>query len=194
MDFDVILILLVQTPDLRFTLPYKINIPLTNYFSLLSANVEELDADFQTALAKFRNCELVFNVKFQKGDLSEAVIDDFRRYHEYYANFKEYIDEFTAQETENPEDKLSSLMENMGIKYSLLRVESKVPLVRIVVLHIYMSPCLNVHHFGASYVEASRKAAIKALNYIRILCIPPTTNHCDPTTKDEFEELMGLKK
>lgn len=121
-------------------------------------------------------------------------MDDHRRYHEYYTNFKEYIDEFTSSETENPEEKLSSLMEKMEIKYSLLPVKSKKPEVRIVTLHIKMSPSLNIHHYGSTYVEASRKAAIKALTYIRVLCIPPETKHHEPTTKAEFEELIGFKK
>lgn len=167
---------------------------LISRVSSVVANVDELDADFQAALAKFRNCEIVFNVKFQKGDLSTPVMDDHRRYHEYYANFKEYIDEFTSSETENPEEKLSSLMEKMEIKYSLLPVKSVNPEVRIVTLHIKMSPSLNIHQYGATYVEASRKAAIKALTYIRILCIPPETKDHEPTTKAEFEELIGFKK
>ncbi len=169
-----------------------INLIFYFLFFFFPGNSNEECDEFLEAVAEFPNCGTNYNSIFHPGDLSGEIMKEYTRYTEYFSSFKDTINELTV--TENPKHNLSSLLEKTETKYSLIPVPSKRSDVRIVILNIDSNPALNVYGYGNSYSEASKKAAVKALEFIKILSTPTPCHDVTVTTKEEFENLIEAMK
>ena len=127
--------------------------------------------DFEESLKKFPHCKRIFNTKYHPGDLSHPIVDAFTRYQDEVV--VEALNEFEHLEEENPEEMLDSILEKLGIIYSLVPLPAESDEDCIVVLNIQFAPDLSICEMGASYDQASRRAASKAIDSIRLLCSPP---------------------
>lgn len=132
-----------------------------------------MEEDFRRALSKFPNVQTEFNPKFKPFELLHPIVTNYSKCQSYCDSIKEIFDVCDKEIEENPEETLDAILVKADIKYSLIAVDSNDPLMCIVVLNINTPPefpNLNVHELGGSYVEAAKKAAVKALRFMKILC------------------------